>query len=218
MSYAALTSGGKDSVLAIQKALDKGLDVRYIVTVLPKNPYSYMFHSANLKAVRLIAEYSGLEYVEIYTDGEKEAELSDLKAGLHSLRVEGLITGAIESVYQRDRISDIAGELGLKLISPLWHMDPLELMKEVASRLKAIIVVVAADGLGEDILGSVIDEVLINKLLKIREKRHIHLAGEGGEYESLTLHAPFMNKEIIPCEPCVTSTGGRSELIFGAFK
>ncbi len=218
MSYAALSSGGKDSILAIQKAFDSDLDVKYIVTVRPRNPHSYMFHSANLNAVRLIAENSGIQYHEIYTDGEKEVELDDLRRGLHSLQVEGLITGAIESVYQRDRIAAITKDLGIQLVSPLWHMDPLKLMQEVASRLKALIVVVAADGLGEELLGSLINESLISKLLKIREKRHIHLAGEGGEYESLTLYAPFMKQEIVPLDPHIKSTAGRSELIFGAFQ
>ncbi|MDD1696517.1 MAG: ATP-binding protein, partial [Methanoregula sp.] len=56
MSWAALTSGGKDSILSIQKALDSGKDVEYIVTARPKNQNSYMFHSANLDAVAAIAK------------------------------------------------------------------------------------------------------------------------------------------------------------------
>ena len=51
MSWAALTSGGKDSILSIQKAIDSGKEVEYMITVHPKNRDSYMFHSANLDAV-----------------------------------------------------------------------------------------------------------------------------------------------------------------------
>ena len=42
MGYAALTSGGKDSILSIQKAPDSGLAVSHVVTVRPDNPDSFM--------------------------------------------------------------------------------------------------------------------------------------------------------------------------------
>ncbi|HJJ78294.1 MAG TPA: ATP-binding protein, partial [Methanocorpusculum sp.] len=56
MKLAALTSGGKDSILAIQKAIDEGHTVTHMITVVPENKESYMFHSANLSAVRIMAE------------------------------------------------------------------------------------------------------------------------------------------------------------------
>ena len=65
MKLAALTSGGKDSILAIQKALDAGHTVTHMITVVPENKESYMFHSANLAAVRVMAERAGMEYQEI---------------------------------------------------------------------------------------------------------------------------------------------------------
>ena len=100
MSWAALTSGGKDSILACQKALDSGKDVDYLVTVRPENPDSYMFHSANLDAVPVIARVSGMKYVEIATHGKKEEELADLEKGLSELNIDGIIAGAVASVYQ----------------------------------------------------------------------------------------------------------------------
>ena len=59
MAWAALTSGGKDSILSCQKAIDSGKAVRYMVTARPKNRDSYMFHSANLDAVPVIARVAG---------------------------------------------------------------------------------------------------------------------------------------------------------------
>ncbi|MCX6699065.1 MAG: hypothetical protein NTV68_03925 [Methanomicrobiales archaeon] len=46
MGYAALTSGGKDSILSVQKAIDQGIQVTHLVTVRPENPDSFMFHSS----------------------------------------------------------------------------------------------------------------------------------------------------------------------------
>ena len=148
MSWAALTSGGKDSILSIQKAIDSGKEVEYLVTARPKNRDSYMFHSANLDAVAVIAKVAGMKYVEISTQGNKEEELADLEAGLAGLDVEGVIAGAVASVYQAERVKAITDRLGISLFTPLWHMDTEMLLKEVAHRMDAMIVVTAAEGLG----------------------------------------------------------------------
>lgn len=199
MTWAALTSGGKDSILALQKALDAGMDVSYMVTVVPQNPDSYMFHSANLAAVPVIAGRCGMTYVEIPTPGEKEDELRDLETGLAALPIEGVIAGAIESEYQRSRIAALCKRVGIALFAPLWHMEPLTLLHEVAERMDVRIVVTAADGLGENVLGKRLDGDMIELLCRISAKRRIHIAGEGGEYESLTLDAPCFSSPV-QCE------------------
>jgi predicted ATP pyrophosphatase (TIGR00289 family) len=176
-----------------------------------------MFHSANLDAVRAIAALAGMVYVEIASSGEKEAELDDLEAGLACLPVEGVVTGAVASVYQRDRIAAIADRLGLSLVAPLWGMDPNALVREVASRLHAIIVVTAADGLDESYLGARFDDALIARLERVAARRKIHLAGEGGEYESLALDAPFYSRPLAYASSEVVTRPGRSELVLRGF-
>ena len=197
MTWAALTSGGKDSILALQKALDAGMDVSYMVTVVPDNPDSYMFHSVNLAAVPVIAERCGLTYIGIPTAGEKEAELLDLEMGLAALPIEGVIVGAIESEYQRSRVAALCEKLGISLFAPLWKMDPRTLLSEVSDRMDVRIVVTAADGLGENVLGKRLDGDMIETLCRIAAKRGIHIAGEGGEYESLTLDAPCFSSPVL---------------------
>jgi ABC transporter with metal-binding/Fe-S-binding domain ATP-binding protein len=199
MTWAALTSGGKDSILALQRALDAGMDVSYMVTVVPENPDSYMFHSTNLAAVPVIAKRCDMTYVGIPTLGEKDYELKDLERGLSTLPIEGVIVGSIASNYQHSRITALCEQLEIVLFAPLWRMDPLTLLHEVAERMDVRIVVTAADGLGENVLGKRIDFALIDLLCKISAKRRIHIAGEGGEYESLTLNAPCFSSPI-QCE------------------
>jgi ABC transporter with metal-binding/Fe-S-binding domain ATP-binding protein len=217
MSWGALTSGGKDSILSVQKAIDSGKDVRYLVTARPENPDSYMFHSANLDAVPVIAKVAGMEYIEILTHGRKEEELADLEAGLAALDIEGVIAGAVASIYQADRVRAITNRLGLSLFTPLWHMDTGMLVREVAERMDARIVVTAADGLDESYLGARFDDDLIRRLKQVAKARHINLAGEGGEYESLTLDAPFYSRPVTFATSEIRSAPGRHELVLGGF-
>jgi diphthine-ammonia ligase len=217
MVWAALTSGGKDSILSCQKAIDSGKVVRYMVTARPKNQNSYMFHSANLDAVPVIARVAGMEYVEIETPGKKEDELKDLEEGLAGLDIEGVIAGAVDSRYQADRVKAITDRLGLALFTPLWHMDPETLLQEVAGRLDAMIVVTAAEGLDSSFLGARFNDHLILRLRHVAATRRIHLAGEGGEYESLTLNAPFYSRPVTYATTEIRSAADRHELILGGF-
>jgi ABC transporter with metal-binding/Fe-S-binding domain ATP-binding protein len=217
MSWAALTSGGKDSILSCQKAIDSGKDVRYMVTARPKNRDSYMFHSANLDAVPVMARVAGMDYVEIETHGRKEEELADLEAGLATLDIEGVIAGAVASEYQAQRVKTITDKLGLELFTPLWHMDTELLLQEVAERMDAMIIVTAAEGLDEKFLGAHFNKDLISRLKRVAAARRINLAGEGGEYESLTLNAPFFFRPITYTSQEVRSTPDRHELVLGGF-
>jgi diphthine-ammonia ligase len=217
MSWAALTSGGKDSILSIQKALDSGKDVEYIVTARPQNRDSYMFHSANLDAVAAIAKVAGMKYHEIPTHGRKEEELADLEQGLAGLDVEGVIAGAVASVYQSERVKAITDRLGISLFTPLWHMDTEMLLKEVAHRMDSIIIVTAAAGLDEHFLGAHVDENLIQRLKGVAAVHRINLAGEGGEYETLTLNAPFYSRPITYTSSRIISLPDRHEMILGGF-
>ncbi len=217
MSWAALTSGGKDSILACQKAIDSGNDVGFLVTVRPENRESFMFHSANLDAVAVIARVAGMKYVEVRTHGRKEEEVADLEQGLSCLPVDGIIVGAVASAYQNDRIAAIAENLSLEVYAPLWQMDTKALLSEVARRMDAIIVVTAAGGLDESFLGAHINDGLIRRLQTVASRHRINLAGEGGEYESLTLDAPFYTRPVTYATAEIRKTADRSELVLGGF-
>lgn len=217
MRLAALTSGGKDSILAIQKALDAGHTVTHMITVVPENKESYMFHSANLSAVRVMAERAGMEYLEIPSAGEKEAEISDMQEGIRGLDTEGLIVGAIASTYQRERVEAVCRELGLAVFAPLWGMSPADVVSEVAERMDARIVVTAADGLGDNVIGKQIDADLIRVLDAVAAKRRIHIAGEGGEYESLVFNAPFFSSPLNAEDMQIVSEGMVKKVTYGRF-
>ncbi|HJJ95588.1 MAG TPA: diphthine--ammonia ligase [Methanocorpusculum sp.] len=217
MKLVALTSGGKDSILSIQKALDEGHEVTHMVTVVPENHESYMFHSVNLAAVPIMAERGGMEYLEIPTKGEKEEEIRDMKHGMEDIVADGIIAGAIASEYQRSRVAAVCSELGMKCYVPLWGLSPDSVVGEVADRMDARIVVTAADGLNENVLGKRIDANLIRVLKAVEAKRRIHIAGEGGEYESLVFDAPFFSSPLHAEDPIVTYHGSVGIATYGRF-
>ena len=198
MKVAALFSGGKDSVFAIYVAKQWGWDVTHLITLFPKKQDSWMFHSINIHLTEKLAEAIGIPIIKKQTKGEKEKELEDLKEILKNLNIDGVISGAIASEYQRTRIEKICYELGIKSFTPIWHKDQeLILRDQVSAGFKIMVVGVFAHGLDKTWLGKTINEESINDIAKLRNKYSINAAGEGGEFETLVLDGPIFNKKLV---------------------
>ena len=200
MNVAVLFSGGKDSTMALYNALKSGEDVKYLLSMKSNNDESYMFHVPNIHITDLLSQALDIPLITAQTDGVKEEELEDLKLAFEKLKtlgVEGIYTGALYSVYQKSRIEKLADEVGLKVISPYWHVNELEYMREIVSLgFEVIISGVFAYGLNESWLGRKIDNQAIDELVKINEKVGINLAFEGGEAETLAIDGPIFKKRI----------------------
>ena len=200
MDVAVLFSGGKDSTMALYNALQGKEDVRYLLSMKSRNDESYMFHVPNIHVTDLLAVALDIPIMSVETDGIKEEELEDLKEAFENLKelgVEAIYTGALYSVYQKSRIEKLGSEVGLKIVSPYWHVDELEYMREIVSLgFKVIISGVAAWGLDESWLGREIDDEAIDELVKLNEKYQINIAFEGGEAETLAVDGPIFKKRV----------------------
>ncbi len=197
MSNACLYSGGKDSTLALHKAVRSGKNVDLLITMRPENQYSYMFHYPNTAYTSLQAEALGIRQVFADTKGEKELELADLERVLKDNDVKLLVTGATYSSYQADRINNICRELGIESVAPLWHIEPMEELNELASDFNAIITSVSAEGFDKSFLGARIDETIIKRLQELNRRYRVNMLFEGGEAESFVLDAPLFKKRIV---------------------
>lgn len=200
MNVAVLFSGGKDSTMALYYALKEKEDVKYLLSMKSRNDESSMFHVPNIHITDLLSQALDIPLISAETDGVKEEELEDLKRefeNLKSLGVEAIYTGALYSTYQKSRIEKLGSDVGLEVISPYWHVNELEYMREIVSLgFKIIISGVAAWGLDESWLGRVIDDDAIDELIKIHDKYYVDLAFEGGEAETLAIDGPIFKKRI----------------------
>jgi len=119
--------------------------------------------------------------------GIKEKEVEELKLILKEIsdEIDGIVTGALASEYQKNIIDSIAKELGLKALAPLWHIDPEDYWKKILSNgFKVMIISVSSQGLDKNWLGRIISEKNIEELKKLSKENGFHLAFEGGEAET----------------------------------
>ena len=197
MRVAVLATGGKDSILALHRVLSEGHEVKYLATMIPRHDDSWMFHYPNIELMDLVAGAVGIPLAKAETSGVKEDELEDLKRLLETLGVEGVVSGAITSTYQKTRIDHMCTQLGLVSLAPLWHKEPLDLLDEIVGLgFDVIITAVFAYGFDETWLGRKIDRTTIADFVNFNRKYGVSLVGEGGEYETLVLDAPLYKRRI----------------------
>jgi len=201
LKLGALFSGGKDSVFSAYTMMKQNYEITCLITMKSKNPDSYMFHTPNIHLVDLQAEAMDIPLATGYTEGEKEKELEDLektiKKAKEKFKIEGIVTGALFSDYQRKRIERICDKLNLKIFSPLWHMNQEKEMRLVIKEFEIIMSSVAAEGLDKTWLGRKITEEDVDKLVKLNKKIGLNIAGEGGEFETLVVEGPCFKKKLI---------------------
>jgi asparagine synthase (glutamine-hydrolysing) len=160
-----------------------------------------MFHTPNIDVASLQAKAMDIPIVLQETAGEKEKELADLKKAIVKAQkeygIEGVVTGALYSNYQRERIEKICDSLGLKVFSPLWHMDQEKEMRQLVKEgFEFVMSSIAAEGLNKKWLGKRLTGADIDKLVALHKRIGFHVAGEGGEFESLVLDGPMFKQRI----------------------
>src|SRR5438552_1096735 len=194
---AALFSGGKDSTYAAYVAVQRGWELTHLLSVIPEDRDSMLFHVPNLSMTALLAQAMHLPLLTEAAKAGEAGELDALRRIFRRIDADGVVVGAIASDYQHDRVNRIAEELGLRVFAPLWRHDAHRLLRDyLVSGFEIAFSSVSAEGLDASWLGRRWDEETIDDLLRLERSRGIHPCGEGGEYETLVLDAPLFHQRL----------------------
>jgi len=201
MKVAVLFSGGKDSCYSAYLAKLEGYEIACLISIFSENPESYMFHTPSIEKTKQQAEAMDIPLIIEKTKGQKELELKDLEKAIKKAKseykIEGVVTGAIESIYQASRVQNICNQLGLECFNPLWQKDEEEYLEElIKNKFKIIITGVFAYPLDKSWLGKEINSDFIKEIKELNKKYKIHQAGEGGEFETFVLNCPLFKKHL----------------------
>jgi ABC transporter with metal-binding/Fe-S-binding domain ATP-binding protein len=216
MKLGVLFSGGKDSTYAAFLAKQQGHELVCLISLISENTESYMFHTPAIQMTVQQAELMEIPLIIQKTKGEKEKELDDLqkaiKIAVEKYKIEGIVTGALASVYQASRIQKLCDTLKIQCINPLWQKNQMTLLEElIKNKFEVIIVGVFAYPLDKTWIGRKIDAQFVLDVKKMQEKYKINPAGEGGEFESLVLDCPLFKK---PVSAAITNIKGEKNSWF----
>ena len=197
MRVAALFSGGKDSTYAAYVAMQRGWEVTHLLSIVPEDRESMLFHVPNLHLTPMLAEAMSLPLLQESASAGEAGELEALRRIFQRVDADGVVVGAIASDYQHQRVNRVAAETGLRVFAPLWRHDPRRLVRDyLAAGMEIVFSSVSAEGLDESWLGRRWDDDVVEDLLRVQDRCGVHPCGEGGEFETLVLDGPMFSKRV----------------------
>lgn len=182
-------SGGKDSCLALYRAIRQGGSPRCLLTMFAADGHQSRSHGLSRAIIRAQARAMAIpsRVAMASWDGYEEVFLAQLA----ELKEQGLgdgVFGDIDLAPHRQWVERVCASRGVVPHLPLWQTARRELMDEfIGAGFRALIVVVDRRRLGEDFLGRELDQQTVADL----EAAGADACGEEGEYHSLVFAGPL---------------------------
>ncbi len=193
---AMLWTGGKDSSLALDEALQSGYNVSCLVTFAPPEP-DFLAHP--LTFIKKQAQALALPHYILPVSAPFE---SSYEAGLSKLRNEMdigcVITGDIAEVNGYPNwIRQRSCPVGLTVHTPLWGRERRALLRQLLDRkFETRISCIDMRWLREDWIGQKLNEAMIAELCTMRAQTGLDICGEEGAYHTLVTDGPQFKQAI----------------------
>ena len=191
-------SGGKDSCLACYRALNSGLQVRYLANMVTGDGTRSRSHGILAAVLRVQSHAIGIPILQRRTTRDTyEVEFKDMLRAFKQEGIEGGIFGDIDFNEHRAWIERVCQAAGITPHLPLWAESQDKLLREfVELGFKSVVIAAKADLFGEDVLGCTVDMSFIQLVEELRETKGVTPSGEAGEYHTLVVDGPLFQKRI----------------------
>jgi uncharacterized protein (TIGR00290 family) len=193
--FAVSWSGGKDSMLALDRAVRQGLDVRWLVNLYDESSRRVRFHGVRCELIATQASRLGLTLIQLSTTPDAfesvflEAIDRVVASGAH-----GIIFGNIHLADVRAWYEERTTRAGLDHREPLWGDRPHDLVREVVERgYEPVMTSVDTKRGRREWLGRTIDAALTSELASTPG---VDAAGESGEFHTFVRNGPLFSRPI----------------------
>lgn len=193
-TYAVAFSGGKDSTLALDRAIRMGLNVKYLINIYNCDTGRVRFHGFKKEIIKAQADALNLKLIQSGSTNKnfEQIFLEGLKI-LKAKKVNGIIFGDIHLENVKSWFEERTVKYGFEHIEPLWKNPQKILVTEVVERgYKATITNLDLENTNPNWLGQTINYDLIKQF----EKSGIDLCGENGEYHSFVSDGPLFKRPV----------------------
>jgi uncharacterized protein (TIGR00290 family) len=186
-------SGGKDSSLALWRAMQADYDVRTLLVMFEESgersrshaiPRSLIHAQANALGLNVVVrEASWKTYEAVFIE-----TLRELRACGHEIAV----FGDIDLQAHRDWEEKVCAQADIKPVLPLWHQDRRQLAREVLDAgFRARVVCTDSRYLSDEFCGREYDAQFIADL-----PANVDACGENGEFHTFVFDGPCFNHPI----------------------
>lgn len=204
MDVAVMYSGGKDSTYAIEHAIKKGWNIKYLISVKPNRKDCYLFHYATVEWTKELSKNVKAKHFLLkctVADPKKEADIIKRFVAknqkVKKLKIQALVLGGtgLQETQLRSLQSALL-PLKVEVFAAHAALDHDKVMEDMLVKGYDIMITqIASDGL-KRWLGEKITTKNFDEFKKDSVKYGFHVGGEGGYYDTLVTAAPMFKKHL----------------------
>ena len=202
MDVAILYSGGKDSTYAIEHSMQKGWNIKYLVSVKPSRKDCFLFHYATVEQTRELAKMLKIPHFYLkcrVAEPLKEASIvmEIVQKNQKSAKIDAVVLGGTGlQETQLKSIQNALRPLNVDAFASHAGEDHDLVMEEMLNRgYEILITQIASDGLKEW-LGKKITKENFAQLKKDSVRYGFHIGFEGGYADTLVTNCPLFSKRM----------------------
>ena len=191
-------SGGKDSALALWKAMQSGeYEIIALLTTVNRNTSRSTMHDIPLSLLRKQADSIGipLYVVDLPPKGSMEDYKLAMCEAVEYFKSRGVSHFIFGDIYLHDVRTYREQQLspyGITVVEPLWNKTSIEIMEDfLNSGIRTVIVTTTASELGSEYIGRSIDRDLVDSFPEGKD-----VCGENGEYHTFCYDGPLFSYPI----------------------
>ncbi len=187
-------SGGKDSCLALYKALKDGYEVKKLINFISRDLNRCCFHGVTPDIIKLQGELTGIPVLQPKVTDDMENYEREFKEGVKAVKgIDSMIFGDIYLQEHLDWIVRVCKDMNISPVEPLWGLEAETIAKEfVELGFKTIIISAQAGKIGKEFVGREFDKKMIEEFKKLG----VCPCGENGEFHTLVIDGPLFKRPI----------------------
>ena len=193
--FIASYSGGKDSTLAIYRAILEGMEPMELITTYNIDKERSWFHGIPNPLLNRISKEINIPITLIKTSGEKYAE--NFESKLRSAKEAGAQVCVFGDIDIEDHLkwcTDRCKAVGLEAYFPLWQEDRRKLVYEfIDLGFKTIITVIDNTRMLDKHAGAILTREIAEEIAEYGAD----ICGENGEYHTFAFDGPLFSNPVV---------------------
>ena len=192
--FACSFSGGKDSCLAIYRAICGGGDAKKLITMFTEDGERSRSHGLHLSVVTAQSQAMNIPLFTRATSwNDYEKYFTDALTSVKKEGVQSVVFGDIDLQEHRDWEECVCDGVGLRPSLPLWLEERRSLLGEFLELgFCAMIIAVKENVLPTSLLGKTLSRTVIEEI----ENHGADACGEEGEYHTLVYDGPLFQSSL----------------------
>lgn len=186
-------SGGKDSCLALNRAIENDYEITHLLTMFDETGLRSRSHSVSREMMQIQADALGLKLIMPSASWQSYEtvfveELKKLKAQ----NVDRAIFGDIDLQAHRDWEEKVCAAAEIEAVLPLWNENRLDLVNEfLGEGFCSVVICVNEKFLPKEFCGRVFDEQFVRDL-----PESVDACGENGEFHTFVFDGRLFREPV----------------------